>query len=243
MVMTDLLLERGADTTTPHMMAYTGDLNGIKGLLGKGAAVDSLKGFTLLHAAAAGGHTDVIEFLINKGFEITATPEDDNEYFDKLTPLHYAVGGAHPEAVEVLLANGALVNSGKYTPLLTAVDRRHKDMIRFLVSKGADINKGPDTALHNIIDWWEPDKVELLLEAGADPNVRDAQGNTPLHRALSHGGQLETSKLLVSHGADVNVKNKEGSSPLSIAKAIGREDIVEILIQYDARGARRNLDR
>ena len=231
--MTDLLIDMGADTTTPHMMAYTGDLKGIKRLLGKDVPVDSFKGLTLLHAAAAGGHTDVIEFLISKGFEVTATTENDDVYRDEMTPLHYAASGNHQEAAEVLLANGAPVDSGKYTPLFVAADRHHKDMVEFLMSKGADIDKGPETALNIMIWGWELDKVKLLLEAGADPNVRDEDGNTPLHRALERGGQLGTVKLLVLHGADVNAKNKEGTSPLSIAKANGREEIIEVLSKHE----------
>jgi imidazolonepropionase-like amidohydrolase len=73
---TNLLLEKGADKSSPHLAAYVGDLRGIKRLLEKGTPVDSLKGLTLLHAAAAGGHTDVVEFLIAKGFEVTATTQD-----------------------------------------------------------------------------------------------------------------------------------------------------------------------
>ena len=234
LAMTDLLLEMGADTSTPYMMAYTGNLKGIKRLMEKGDTMDSLKGLTLLHAAAAGGHTDVIQYLIDKGFEVTATTEE----YD-LTPLHYAALGNHQEAVEILMAKGTPLDSGKLTPLFTAAYAGHQDMIEFLMLKGADINKGPETALHITIRWGDLDLAKRLLEAGADSNARDEQGNTPLHRALEDGGQLKTAKLLVSHGADVNAKNNQGESPLSMAKKLkGKRwvEFVEFMSKHEDKG-------
>ena len=229
LAVTDLLLEKGADTAAPHLAAYTGDLRGIKRLLEKNTPVDSLKGLTLLHAAAAGGHTDVVEFLIAKGFEATATTEDDK------TPLHYAALGNHQKVAEILMANGAPVDSGKGTPLSAAAWAGHKDMVEFLISKGADINKGPETPLHQAVSyWWEPDMAKLLLEAGADINARDEQGNTPLHRAVD-AWRWEMTKLFVSKGAYVSTKNRRGESPLSTAKAKGRKELVEFLRKHGAK--------
>ncbi len=101
----DLLLEMGADTGAPHLVAYTGDLRGIKSHLEKNAPVDRLEGFTLLHAAAAGGHADVIEFLIAKGANVNAKDNWD------WTPLHGAARKGHRGIVELLIGKGADVSA------------------------------------------------------------------------------------------------------------------------------------
>ncbi|KAM7182686.1 DYW family of nucleic acid deaminases domain containing protein [Rhypophila sp. PSN 637] len=57
------------------------------------------------------------------------------------------------------------------------------------------------TALHFASGEIHPDIVELLLERGADPNVREAEGHTPLSEAALWG-RLENVKLLLNYGAN-----------------------------------------
>lgn len=227
LVMTDLLLENGADSTTPYMTAYTGDLKVVKRLLAKGAPVESFKGLTLLHAAAGGGRTDVIEFLIGQGYKATASTEDGER-----TPLHFAALRGHLKAAKVLLANGAAVDSGEHSPLSLASWALHKEMVEFLMSQGADINRGHTTPLHIAVQWWMPEVAELLLEAGADINVTDEEGKTPLYHAVVTIEWLTMVELLISHGADVNIwpENNQGNSPLYHAVANGWLEIAESFI-------------
>lgn len=227
----DLLLENGADSTTPYMTAYTGDLNGVKKLLAQDATVDSVKGFTLLHAAAGGGHIDVIKFLISKGFKATASTEEGGR-----TPLHIAASGAHQEAAQLLLANGAPVDSGEYAPLFYAAWWDHKDMVKFLMSQGADVNRGPMSALHASVDWWWPELGERVLEAGADVNVTDEQGYTPLYHAIVTIEWLEMVEMLVSHGADVNLapEHEPLNSPLHLAITNGQLEMAKLFVSKGA---------
>lgn len=231
---TDLLLEKGADTNAPHLLAYTGDLTSMKNLLERHAPVDSLDGLTLLHAAAKGGHTDIVEFLISKGFAVTATTEYGNT-----TPLDYAALGNHQEVAGVLIANGASVDSAKPNPIVAAAYAGHKDMIEYLMSKGADINKGPETPLHQAVSpWWDTNMAKLLIEAGADVNARNEKGNTPLHLAVKCG-EVKMVELLVSNGANLSVRNNQGEDPVSMAKrqlsAPGRKEIIELFRKHETR--------
>ena len=58
-------------------------------------------------------------------------------------------------------------------------------------------------------------EVRWLLRKGVSPNIRDENGNTPLHNALTGSGDSKyTARLLIGKGADVNAKNSDGSTPL-----------------------------
>ena len=225
--LTDLLLEKGADTTTPHLAAYTGDLRGIKSLLEKDAPVDSLEGLTLLHAAAAGGHKDVVELLIAKGANVNAennkgkTPVDFAQSRNRKAivelliarganiSLHAAVRFGDLAKVENILEDGADVDAkdrGGYTPLYYAIWNEDKDTIKLLVAKGADVSFTPKDdypPLHYAV--WNDDMelAELLVNNGAKFDAKDRYGWTAFRYAAS-GANRELVEFFVSKGADLS---------------------------------------
>src|SRR4029079_8303799 len=93
------------------------------------------------------------------------------------------------------------------------------DIVRLLLEAKADPNghaqSGPllDLALHQA-----PGKaiLTLLLAYGADVNIRDANGNVPLHHAVYLASKGAVS-LLISSNANVNAQNQRGLSPLAVA--------------------------
>ncbi len=56
----------------------------------------------------------------------------------------------------------------------------------------------------------------LVEELGADVNALDADGNTAVHNAASHG-DTEMVKFLVSKGADVKKVNRSGQTTIDVA--------------------------
>jgi cytohesin len=76
-------------------------------------------------------------------------------------------------------------------------------------------------------------KVKKCLERGISVEVRDEDGNTPLHVAASRG-HLHIAKLLVESGADVNARNSEGMTPLHLAALHGHAEVAGLLIESGA---------
>ena len=72
-------------------------------------------------------------------------------------------------------------------------------------------------------------KVAELLAAGANPNVRNADGNTPLHLAAKGGGgsgsetHSAVAATLLAAGADPDVTNADGFAPLHFAAELSPE--------------------
>ena len=71
--------------------------------------------------------------------------------------------------------------------------------------------------------------VKLLLERGADPNGSDANGNTALMEAASHGCDRELTRMLIKAGARIDVKNKSGLTPFEMGLFYGHDGLEEII--------------
>jgi ankyrin repeat protein len=63
------------------------------------------------------------------------------------------------------------------------------------------------TPLHLTVIYNQPEIMSKLLEKGADPDVKDSEGNTPLHFAAEQNN-LELLKLLIEYDGDVNAVNE-----------------------------------
>lgn len=167
--------------------AYYGDILAVKEAVENGAPLDyefyfsdaerQYKGvwFNALHAAASGGNEDVINFLLDQGFNInTSTP-------DGWTPLFIATRDGQAEAAKLLIYRGADLNTATdlgATPLLMvltqsfASDKDQFDLLLYMLRRGANPNQTDAknfSPLAYTISINRPDLAEQLLEYEADP--------------------------------------------------------------------------
>ncbi|MDA3809408.1 MAG: ankyrin repeat domain-containing protein [Spirochaetaceae bacterium] len=234
-----LLLEKGADVNaedfnenTPLHVSLSVEKNTdiAKLLIEKGADINSKNSFgnTPLHLTVSLQETkDMAQILIDNGAYIDSRNKSGN------TPLMLAVEKEHKEIAQLLLSKGAdiyAVNINQKTPVETALDKGY-DVINWLITD-KNINKSDNsgnTILHlAIILVKDLAVINQLLEIGAIPDIRNMQGNTPLHEAVLLR-ETENSIALLTAGSSLYITNNAGESPLLLSFKIGPEFIREIL--------------
>jgi ankyrin repeat protein len=116
--------------TALHLAAFFGQLGAATRLLDSGASLAAVSrnplANTPLHAAVAGGHSEVSLFLIGRGADVHAADSG------KHTPLHIAAEAGYLPVVEALLARGAdahVVDVEDKTPLSRAAARNHAAVV------------------------------------------------------------------------------------------------------------------
>ncbi|MEE9443504.1 MAG: ankyrin repeat domain-containing protein [candidate division Zixibacteria bacterium] len=219
--------------------AEKGDMSTIKMLLKKDPKLVTARdmkrtpGNTPLHFAASEGHTEVIEYMIEKGADV-----DTKSYFG-ITPLHVAAQNGQQKVIELLIKKGADIHAkgrSRHTPAFYAAFGGHLEIIELLLRNGIDINsKGMNgmTLLHSAASGGHLALTQYLVEKGMDVNTSNAFGRTPLHFAVS-GGYKAVIELLLDKGSDINKKSLDMRTPLHLATLGNHQEVADLLIEKEA---------
>lgn len=87
------------------------------------------------------------------------------------------------------------------------------------------------TALHYAVARF--DIAKMLVNHGADVNVRDNNGDVPLHIAITDN-RNDSIKLLLSRSSIVNASNNKGELPIHLAVRIRNTHAIKLLLQHGA---------
>lgn len=218
-----------------------GQLKEVKRLISAGVDVNAedIIGDTPLGDAAAMGHLEIAEALLNAGADV----DDGN-------PLLRAAGAGQREMVQLLLARGADVDQPDDRPdgglgdaLNYAAYAGNSEIVSDLIQAGASLSTrdmNGDTALINAAHRKRSKVVEVLLKAGANVNTRGYQNCTALWYAASNG-DLPMVRALLEAGADANASSADSESILLVAATHAEDaEMVELLLDH---GARRHISR
>eukprot|EP00051_Salpingoeca_urceolata_P029182 m.489168 g.489168 ORF g.489168 m.489168 type:complete len:444 (+) comp26460_c0_seq1:105-1436(+) len=195
------------------------DVGWTRTVLTKGVAATSVRnGTPALCLAAELGCLQIVTLLLDKGAKTQCSDTSGQ------TPLHKAASAEAPEVAQALVRVGAVLDARDQdgeTPLHTAVSYDSLETFRLLLQAGAKVDvlssqeSGSQSPLHVAVDG-SPEMCKALLANGADPNLVDAQGDTPLHRAAAYG-QAAIVPLLVKAGGDPERRNLQGQSCVDLA--------------------------
>lgn len=100
-------------------------------------------GISPLHLAAERDHDNILEALIEAGFDVNAQLSEERSklYEDRRsTALYFSVINNNIEAVHMLLGAGADPNLDVFKPLMVAARQSCIQTVTLLVEHGADIN-------------------------------------------------------------------------------------------------------
>ncbi len=152
------------------------------------------------------------------------------------------------DAAQLLIAAHANVNQGDVfgrTALLDACEGGHADVAKILLAAGADLrlksNIG-ETALDLAASTGSVPTIKALLSSGADVNAPGPDGWRPLMYAVSHA-RADAVEALIAAGADVEATTSDkDTTAMTIARRLGRNDIVIILQRAAAAKDRRLIE-
>jgi hypothetical protein len=127
----------------------------------------------------------------------------------------------HAEFVDAGIASGIRdVISGRFPDLVAAIPPN-------------TIISAKHTFFQYVLESYAENLAIRCLKSGGDPARQDREGQTPLHRAASHGFvQLDT--MLIDIGISPDIRDPNGRTPLHQAASWGRTELAKLLV---ARGA------
>ena len=212
----DLLLKAGASVSTRSVERYTalhtaclgGHPSIVRRLLKEGASVASRTKFgdTPFISAALKGHREAVELLLDAGADINAYDHEGR------TGLMWASTHGRGEMVAMLLAAGAkhdMRDDKGAVALHNAAEYEQLGAMAALIRAGADPNGGrigTTTPLHNAVRHRHTKAATLLMRAGAVAHLKNGDGMTQLHCAVTNIDTAMVSAMLS------NIRRQEDSS-------------------------------
>lgn len=177
----------------------------------------------------------IVELLIKKG----------PSKFDCETAFFRAIDEQQLEMVKLFLKSKFNVNSLKSswsedceeTPLYRAVEINNLELLKLLLDHGAEVEGFSnydldcrETALHAASRLGFVEAVKLLLERGAQADLKNSDGQTPLHLTCPDMENLELLKLLLKHGAQITTVDNYNWSVLQYIGNNLEFDVVKYVI-------------
>lgn len=195
--------------------------------------------FKILTSATEYQQTDVVKFLLDKGF----TMDHTNHQLGLVPLLHVAIRNNGEEIVKVFLNLGVDPNLKDHkgsASLCEAVRMKNISIVKLLLDKGANINLNSSpsstTAIIEAAQTGQIEMINLLLDSGADAYTEPIQGQNALSYAVNNN-HFKALELFLNRGIDIN-----SGTTTALCSAVGCNNVklVDYLLEQGARADVRN---
>ncbi|XP_030842383.1 E3 ubiquitin-protein ligase MIB2-like [Strongylocentrotus purpuratus] len=195
-------------------------------------------GKTALHMAAAHGHLEVVQALLESGAEIDITTVDSGS-----TPLHYSVEGDEPAITKYLIGKGADINRGNDNGRRAIHQAAYKgfvDCARVLINHGCDVNvqdTEKDTPLHDAIIKSRVDVIELLVKVpDLDVTLANKRECTALQYAALRDKPEPAELIAQSCPRSIVVARDDGHTVLHICAVNDHVEVMKVVMAVKDHG-------
>lgn len=223
---------------TALMQAVCFSKNTIAGeLIGLSADVDlqDAAGLTALALAAQHDNRNGVQMLLSAGAN-TALPDRDGR-----RAVDHAISAGHAECLQHLMQAGADVsrgrqvsdgNLGQQSTIELAVFSGQAEIVKIL-AQHMPVKGYHPSLLHQAVRQGFGNVAQALIDAGINVDIKDHDGNTPLHYAAYYD-QAGVARVLIANGADIWRENShKGRFPLR-----GNRTLTDIVSLPTAEGTR-----
>ncbi len=198
---------------------------------------------TALQAAAAHGHVEVVQRLLDSDADVDAV----GSVYPRHTALQAAAAHGHVEVVQRLLDSGAhgdAVGSvyPRHTALQAAAANRHHEVVQLIIDSGAVADAvgavyPGSSMLRDEVAKRQAKYVQPRLHSDADLKAFGSiiSGHTALQAAAAHG-HIEVVQRLLDSGVDVDAPGSivSGRTALQVAADYGNIEVVQQLLDANA---------
>ncbi|XP_067652079.1 putative ankyrin repeat protein RF_0381 [Haliotis asinina] len=220
-----------------HSACLGGDVEVVKHVLSQNMLdINSREqcGRTAVMLAAENGHKDVVEFLVDKGADLSLVDETADNV------LHCACRGGDAGVVKYILSKNRVdINRRglhELTPIMMARRCKHREVVELLLSTRADGSLRYYNHINMLLSACREGDMEVvkfvLSQNIVDVDSRGPRKKTPVMLAAQYGHK-EVVKVLVENGADLSLAYDTGSNGLHLACSKGRLEVVKYIISQN----------
>jgi len=189
------------------------------------------EGNTGFHFACFKGNLNVVQFLVQQGFDMNLSEKNGR------TGFHAACGSKNSNLAQLIHQAIVDESSGFF-------DTGSKEVVQFLLEQGSDMNAVDNeghTGFHIACFSGDLDLVQFFLQQGFDMNMSNIYGGTAFHGACL-SGNLNIVQFLLQQGFDMNICNINGATGFHMACYRGNLNVVQFLLQQGFQDINKRFD-